>query len=151
MGRSISQKQRSKSQKLVIHTLVHAPLWKDVLYNIFHSLRHPMTPLSEFRGLEHTGIVTSSNAAYTMVKQGRGVGMEKGNESAEYEVVSAPDGSHPQSQASLAEENGYDVPCPPEHPRLARKVPAMNVPPIPQGSDEKGLDEAIYEPVPGDQ
>ena len=114
-----------------------------------------MTPVSEPRGGEYTGITTSSNVAYTMVKEGKRVReVEKGNESAEYEVVGAPDAqmpSHPQSQAALAEESGYDVPCPPEHPQQARQAPAMNVPPVPQGGGEKGPDEAIYEPIPGDQ
>ena len=119
------------------------------------SLRHPMTPLGEPRGGEYTDITTSSNVAYKMVKQGKGAGgVENGNEGAEYEVVGAPGAqlpSHPQSQAALAEERGYEVPCPPEHSQQARQASAMNVPPVPQGGGEKGPDEAIYEPIPGDQ
>ena len=94
-------------------------------------------------------ITTCSNVAYRMTMQG--VGVEKGKEteeSAEYEVVGASYAQlppHPQSQAVLAEKSDYDVPCPPEYPRQA---PAMNVPPVPQ---EKGSDEVIYEPIPGDQ
>ncbi len=122
---------------------------------VLPSFRHPMTPLGEPRGGEYTDIMTSSNVAYKMVKQGKRAGrVEKGNRSAEYEVVGASDAqlpSHTQFPAALAEERGYEVPCPPEQPRHAQQAPAMNVPPVPQGGGEQGPDEAIYEPIPGDQ
>ena len=113
-----------------------------------------MKPLSKPKRVEYTGITTSSNMAYTIVKQGKGVGVEEMNGSAEYEVVDAPGAqqpSHSQSQRAMAEESGYDLRCPPDHLQPARQVPTINVPPVPQGGDEKGLDEFIYEPIPGDQ
>jgi len=122
---------------------------------VLPSFRHPMTPLGEPRVGEYPDIMTSSNLAYKMVKQGkRAGGVKKGNRSAEYEVVGAPDAQLPsdtQFPAALVEEIGYEVPCPPQQPQQPRQAPAMNVPPVPQGGGEQGPDEAIYEPIPGDQ
>ena len=101
------------------------------------SLRFELTGLPSSAAVaEGVTIKTTDNAAYELMKQGRGEPEEEG-----YELVASP----PRGSSVANVEVMYEVPSAP--PRCD-PLPAI-LPPVARAGDEE--EEGVYEVIPGDK
>ena len=115
----------------------------------FTLCRHPMQQMSGPTGVQYTGLATSTNAAYEMMKTKREM-----EDSSNYDLV---DQSHPlvqpPSPLSKSGEGEYVIPNLPEISKQAPAVPAMSPAAVAPSQNREGgtQEEIVYEPIPGDQ
>ena len=91
---------------------------------------------SSSAAVEGVAIKTSDNAAYELMKQGRGEPEEEG-----YELVASPPRGPPVANV----EEMYEVPSVPPSRDPLPAIP----PPVARAEDE--VEEGVYEVIPGDK